>query len=89
MTKDRSNKLSPTHLTHPTQLNQETIFIVFGIIFIALPGGILYNAGGWFKMINIINSKMILKSNKLDTLIRDVNIKMNKIKGGTKRWQSK
>jgi hypothetical protein len=60
----------------------ETIFIVFGIIFIALPGGILYNASGWFKMINIANSKMILMSNKLNTLIRAVNIKLNRIKGG-------
>jgi hypothetical protein len=60
----------------------ETIFIVFGIIFIALPGGILYNAGGWFKMKNIVKGKMMLMSYELDTLIRDVNIKLNQIKGG-------
>jgi len=60
----------------------ETIFIVFGIIFIALAGVIIYNASGWFKMINIINSKLMLMNNKLDTLIRAVNIKLNRIKGG-------
>jgi hypothetical protein len=60
----------------------ETIFIVFGIIFIALPEGIIYNAGGWFKMIKILNGKMMLISNKLNALIRDVNIKLNRIKGG-------
>jgi hypothetical protein len=29
---------------------------------------------------------MILVSNKLNTLIRDVNIKLNQIKGGLERW---
>jgi hypothetical protein len=82
MTNDRSKKTFPTHLTHPTQLNKETIFIVFGIIFIAFPIGLNYNAGGWFKMIDIVNSKMMLVSNKLNALIRDVNIKLNRIKGG-------
>ena len=34
------------------------------------------------KMTNIVNSKMKVMSNKLDTLIRAVNIKSSKIKGG-------
>lgn len=77
----------------PDHINKETIFIDFGIIFIALPLRFSYNISGWYEMKKIVNGNVmtksnITKSNKLDTLIRDVNFKKNKtklkIKGGFK-----